>query len=251
MKKVETMRGRRPVPDGQQRWGLWSAVGLLPLMAACSSGADADEPQPTVLETGSPVADDESTTAVDEDSNGSEEPSEQEVENSGAPDPVPASSEGPAENWPEPEIPDEIYEPTEEGAEALIQYWFDARHHARITGEVEVLEYVSLADCQICVAEIDRVEEAYEMGWYLEDAANRVDDSFVRLESEDAASGLFILEELPFQLYWNGELHSEQTSTSLEGFGLDVRFVDGRWKVFHFSHLGPADEVGDVTEGGG
>lgn len=246
MKKVETMRGRRPVPDGQQRWGLWSAVGLLPLMAACSSGADADESQPTVLETGSPVADDESTTAVDEDSNGSEEPSEQEVENSGAPDPVPASSDGPAENWPEPEIPDEIYEPSEEGAEALIQYWFDARHHARITGDVEVLEYVSLDECELCAAELQAIVEVYPDGWFLDDRPDEVRDSYVQLEEDDIASGLFELRMHDFETFVEGALYSETRDNPDAIFGLDFRYDEGKWRAHAFNPLGEAESLEDV-----
>lgn len=241
MKKVETMRGRRPVPDGQQRWGLWSAVGLLPLMAACSSGADADEPQPTVLETGSPVADDESTTAVDEDSNGSEEPSEQEVENSGAPDPVPASSEGPAENRPEPEIPDEIYEPTEEGAEALIQYWFDARHHARITGDVEPWSYISHEDCGVCSGMIEAVEEAHPDGWYVEDS-DEILESHLTLDSDVHASGLVLLRQTSFESYWEGDLHGQGPPESESPFGVKCQYAEGRWQARDFMQLGQQAE---------
>lgn len=244
------------MPDGRRKWFPWCAVGILPLMAACSSGADAEESQPTVLETGSPVEDEDPTAAAEEDSNSPEESSEQPEDASHTPDPVPASSEGPAENWPEPEIPDEIYEPTEEGAEALIQYWFDARHHARITGDVEVLEYVSLEECELCAVQLDRLGDLYPRGWFVESEPSTVVEQYVREEAEGTVSGIFALEEAEFQSYWDGELHGDRSRDQLDVFGLDFRYADGRWQAFDFSHLGTTDEeispddARDFQEGG-
>src|SRR5699024_1721314 len=89
------------------------SAGLGLLLTACGGGVGADGAQPTVLES-APSSPEEPT----DDSTDSEEsdspPSPGEEEASDA-EPVPASSEGPAENWPEPDIPEEIYEPTEEG----------------------------------------------------------------------------------------------------------------------------------------
>ncbi|WP_341805156.1 DUF6318 family protein [Nesterenkonia salmonea] len=59
------------------------------------------------------------------------------------PEPIPASAAGPAQNWPEPEISEEIYEETEEGAEALLHYWWEVLNHARITGDTDLIEQFS------------------------------------------------------------------------------------------------------------
>lgn len=210
-------------------------------MAACSSGADAEESQPTVLETGSPVADEDPTAAAEEDSNSPEESSEQPEDASHTPDPVPASSEGPAENWPEPEIPDEIYEPTEEGAEALIQYWFDARHHARITGDVEPWRYISHEECGVCVGMIDAVEEAHPDGWYVEDS-DEILESHLTLDSDVHASGLVLLHQTSFEFYGDGDLHGQGPPASESPFGVQCQFADGRWQAHDFVPLSQQEE---------
>lgn len=226
-----------------RRWLAGGVVGLFPLVAACSSGADADESQPTAFEGDSSQQDNEQAEAVPERTDESDASlNGHELDEDETPEPVPASSEGPAENWPEPEIPDEIYEPTEEGAEALIQYWFDARHHARITGDVEVLEYVSLGDCELCSVQLDRLEELYPRGWFVESEPSRVVEQYVREEAEGSVSGIFALEEADFQSYWEGELHSDRSRDQLEVFGLDFRYEDERWRAFDFTHLGTTDE---------
>ncbi|NLS09691.1 hypothetical protein HGQ17_06665 [Nesterenkonia sp. MY13] len=160
-------------------------------------------------------------------------------------EPVPASSDGPAENWPKPEVPEEIYEPTEEGAEALIQYWFDARHYARITGDLEPLEYVSAEDCDVCDYGIAAIAEVYENnGWYVSEP-EIILDSYVQLESETNATGIFGMQEPMFQTYWQEELYDEKTEDNFSGFGYSAVYVDDRWQVFDFSYLGEYDEEAD------
>lgn len=225
-----------------RRWLAGGVVGLFPLVAACSSGADADESQPTVFEGDSSQQDNEQAEAVPERTDESDDSlNGDELDEDETPEPVPASSEGPAENWPEPEIPDEIYEPTEEGAEALIQYWFDARHHARITGDVEVLEYVSLAECELCAAEIEAIAEVYPEGWFFEEAPDEVHDAYTRLEADNLASGLFELRMNDFETFVDGTLYSETRDSPHAIFGLDFRYEEGRWQAHAFNPLGEAE----------
>ncbi|GAA4830591.1 hypothetical protein GCM10023354_06990 [Garicola koreensis] len=199
-----------------------------------------------MLESAPPPTEVSPTASTAEEGSGeSSEPGEDETDEA---EPIPASSEGPAQNWPEPEIPEAIYEPTEEGAEALIQYWFDARHHARITGDVEVLEYVSLPDCELCAVQVERLQEVYPQGWYVEEVPSTVEEEYVRQEGEAIVSGLFALDESEFQSYWEGELQSGRSREQLDIFGLDFRFQDGRWQAFDFSHLGTSDEGIDADD---
>lgn len=228
------------------RFAALGLIGLCAFLASCSGGAGTGESQPTVLESAPPVPEESpNETAVEEGGTDSADVSEDETEDA---EPIPASSDGPAENWPEPEIPEEIYEPTEEGAEALIQYWFDARHHARITGDVDVLEHVSLPECELCAVQLERLEEVYPQGWFVEEGPSAIVERYVKSEAEGVVSGLFALEEAPFQTYWEGVLHSDRARNQLDVFGLDFRYVDGRWQAFDFSHLGTADERIDPDE---
>ncbi|WP_258934970.1 DUF6318 family protein [Nesterenkonia pannonica] len=106
-----------------------SALVLL-LVSSCGDDQQAYEADPSAEpDTGSsPDADPDSDSGADS----ADEEEEEEDEESG--EPIPASADGPAQNWPEPEIPDGIYEETEEGAEALLHYWWEVLNHARITG---------------------------------------------------------------------------------------------------------------------
>lgn len=215
-----------------------SRISALPVIAVwallgCGGGAEADEPEPTVLESLEPA---EGTEAQNNDDDASVDEEEQD------PEPVPASSEGPAENWPEPEPPDEIYEPTEEGAEALIQYWFDARHYARITGDLEPLEYVSAEDCELCDEEIAVVEEIFENeGWFMGEP-NEVLDSYARLESDTHATGVFGVREADFEAFWRGETYST-TDEESSGFQLSATYEQERWQLVDLFFLGEYDET--------
>lgn len=226
---------------GLPSWIALGAVGLLPLVASCSGGADADESQPTVLESASPSSDDGTAGTADAASGDAEEPSDEGGAEEEEPEPVPASSEGPAENWPEPEIPDEIYEPTEEGAEALIQYWFDARHHARITGDVEPWSYISHEDCGVCSGMIEAVEEAHPDGWYVEDS-DEILESHLTLDSDVHASGLVLLRQTSFESYWEGDLHGQGPPESESPFGVKCQYAEGRWQARDFMQLGQQAE---------
>lgn len=217
--------------------GVWRITGAAVVMvglAGCAAGADADEPAPTVLETPPEAsADTGNSESVDF---GGEDP-EADSPDESEPTPVPASSEGPAQNWPAPDPPDEIYEPTEEGAEALLQYWFDARHFARITGDTEPLEDVSREDCAMCDGHIERVTAAFPNAWWVEGEPDKVHESYVRLESEETASGLFAHQSVPFEAFRDGELDSEYEGGTMSGFGVSFVFESGQWQMYDMSYL--------------
>lgn len=231
------------------KWAVLGGLGLASALVACGDSAEDSGSGTHDTEAGEPT-----TSSADTQGSGGEtssadtprDPTSEETAESEEPEPIPASSEGPAENWPEPEVPDALYEPTEEGAEALIQYWFEARHYARITGDVEILEEVSLPDCELCEAEIDTIDEIYPAGWFLEEEHDEVQDSFVRLEEEDVASGLFELHMNDFQTFVEGEFYSETVDNSNAVFGMDFRFREGRWQAYDFTPLGEADTIEDA-----
>lgn len=243
-------RSKPPVDRGalpswqHSRFAALGLIGLCAFLASCSGGAGTGESQPTVLESAPPVPEESpNETAVEEGGTDPADVSEDETEDA---EPVPASSEGPAENWPEPEIPEEIYEPTEEGAEALIQYWFDARHHARITGDVDVLEHVSLPECELCNAEIGAITDLYPDGWYLDGRPDEVVDVYTRAESDKITSGLFELRMHDFETYVSGDFYSSTEGNPDAIFGLDFRYEDGRWQAYDFNPLGEAESIDEV-----
>ncbi|GAA1149689.1 hypothetical protein GCM10009672_22580 [Nesterenkonia lutea] len=151
-----------------------------------------------------------------------------------SPSPVPASSDGPAENWPEPEVPDEIYEETEEGALAALRYWFEADLYMELTGEPEPFELVSSADCQICGGRIGQFEKLYakDGGWHLAEGA-KVEDEIVSSVSENQqVSILFTIREGDFaEFSADGEQLVEGGEESLSGVEATLHYQGDRWRV--------------------
>lgn len=219
--------------SGRRSW--FTAAGLIglgSLLASCGGGAGGS--QPTVLESAPPPTEVSPTASTAEEGSGeSSEPGEDETDEA---EPIPASSEGPAQNWPEPEIPEAIYEPTEEGAEALIQYWFDARHHARVTGEVKPWNFATHDGCDVCQVMIKRIGEVYPSGWYVGENDELV-ELHVRLEGDRVATGLFTLDQASFKSYWQGELRGETPPESEAPFALGLSFDDERWQASELTAL--------------
>lgn len=227
------------------------AAVVVTAAAGCSGGAGAEGPQPTVvdslpsIEEHDDVTHDERENANSSASDEKEHPTE---DSDDEPSPIPASSEGPAQNWPEPEPPEEIYEPTEEGAEALIQYWFDARHYARITGDTGPLEHFSLEDCDLCNSHLERLDEVFSNeGWYVSEP-DSVEDFYLRMESETVVSGLVALAESDFESYWGGEFYSETIADTIEAFGFAFYFEEGRWQMAELNYLDEYDPSHDETQ---
>jgi len=77
---------------------------------------------------------------------------------------IPASADGPAQNVPEPKLPAVATENTEEGAEATLEYFWEAEEYARLTGSTEPLKIVSGDNCAFCTESIDGWPESYDEG---------------------------------------------------------------------------------------
>ncbi|NDK31473.1 DUF6318 family protein [Nesterenkonia haasae] len=206
-------------------------VGLV----GCAAGVDAEKPQPTVLDAPldspgkSKAPETPGAGGVDSDDASPDDPE---------PTPIPASSDGPAQNWPPPDTPEEIYQPTEEGAEALLQYFYEARHYARVTGDTGPLEAVSTSDCDLCGAEVDVVQELFENeGWYVSEP-DEVGHSYLRLESEDLATGLYALHEEDFETYLAGELLGETIADTVDAFGFAMLYEDDLWRMIEINYIG-------------
>lgn len=137
-----------------------SSLGLISvlILAGCgsnSSGGDGQDGQTTT-----PSAETSTTTGIDEY--------------------VPASADGPAQNVPVPELPDAAREQTEEGAEATLEYWWDAFGYLYLTGDAAPLTEVSGESCVFCENFVELIPQMYdEQGWFV------LEDSY-RIESFEA-----------------------------------------------------------------
>lgn len=213
-----------------------AAVGiLLGGLTACGGGSAAGPAEATDAGEGSPAP----SGGTQDDDAGSEA--------EGAAEPVPASSEGPAQNWPEPELPAEAAEQTEEGVEAALRYWFETRQYARNTGDTAPLEAASYSECGFCSQQIGLVEETYEAGWLVQEL-DEVTENFVRFEDEGMATAIFLLDAGAYELYWEGDLHEEAEGEVGTGWSAAFAFENGSWVVADLRHFASANEVEEELE---
>ncbi|MGJ9405511.1 DUF6318 family protein [Nesterenkonia aurantiaca] len=151
-----------------------------------------------------------------------------------SPTPVPASSDGPAQNWPEPEVPAEIYEETEEGALAALEYWFEADLFMELTGDSGPFDRASDSGCQICGARIGQFQQLYEVdeGWHVTDGAVVEDAVTSRVTADGQVSIIFAIREGQlFEFDADGVLRSEGAEDALSGLEAMLEFQDGLWQV--------------------
>ncbi|MCY1157255.1 MAG: hypothetical protein MOP51_275, partial [Citricoccus sp.] len=150
-----------------------AAVAVLAVaLTACGGGADDPD-------TGAPVSTPSASTEAATGPSGSEEtessvapsgPSAASSEASGG-EFIPASSEGPAQNVPVPEMPAAAKEQTQEGLEAALEYWWETDYYLKLTGDAAPMESVSTADCVLCEDLLKRWPELYELGGWGETSA--------------------------------------------------------------------------------
>ncbi|MEO9246271.1 DUF6318 family protein [Citricoccus nitrophenolicus] len=173
---------------------VYAAAALALLVAGCSGGGG-EEPS-------------SSASASEPSSSSSSAASSASPSDSTAPSPTesgshePATSEGPARNVPVPEMPDAVKEPTEEGAEAAVEYWWEATHYLRSTGNADPLKSVSADECGLCVNLVTRWTEIYELGGWAESEPASVSVQFVKIDNAGTgSSGAMIVSEAASQIY--------------------------------------------------
>ena len=80
---------------------------------------------------------------------------------------VPASEDGPAQNVPKPQMPEEMKEETEDGAKAAVQYWWDTMTYLQRTGDAEPMKAISAETCTFCNSFAGAMSTIYsEGGWH-------------------------------------------------------------------------------------
>ncbi|WP_261624433.1 DUF6318 family protein [Nesterenkonia marinintestina] len=232
-------RAHRSTTAGSN-WSAWhvrsiataAALGLL-LVGCGGDEGDADDDggdQETV-----DAATEESEEAEDSDDEGDDDSDEDE--------PVPASSGGPAQNWPEPEKPDAMFEETEEGAIAALEYWWEVREHARNTGDLSVLREISTEDCRMCQSEIDTADQAYQEGAWFVQQPDQVTVVSTEIMDESLALVQFDLDPGSFEGYSDDGLHADSEGGDPAGWEADLVF-DEEWAVYELELMTSAEDEG-------
>ena len=81
---------------------------------------------------------------------------------------VPASLDGPAQNVPEPVMPDLAKEESREGAQAFLDYWSDAMWYANQTGNTTYIREIVSEACEVCNDQFAVIEDVYAEGaWFV------------------------------------------------------------------------------------
>lgn len=93
---------------------------------------------------------------------------------------VPASAEGPAQNVPKPEMPAAMKEETEEGAEAAVEYFWDALHYAERTGDTTLLDETYSEYCEFCIASSKTMNSIYESGGWSTGESTEIESIIAR-----------------------------------------------------------------------
>lgn len=109
---------------------------------------------------------------------------------------VPASADGPAQNVPEPRLPAVATENTEEGAQAALEYFWEAAQYVRLTGETKPLAQISSKDCDFCNAFIKDWETTYKEGYWAVpegEVALSVADSWIGEDEKTGAHSADVL----------------------------------------------------------
>lgn len=226
--------------------GVMAAGVLLGGLTSCGEDAEADAAEATGAVEGNGAA--EGADAPSGESDDADDGDAEQAEDGDEPEPVPASSDGPAENWPEPEVPEEASEQTEEGVEAALQHWFETLQYARNAGDVEPLLDVSYEGCDFCLAEAELVEDTHENGWFVQEL-DEIDRITVSVADNGTASAFFLLDTGTFEIYWNGVLHDEGGGEESTGWSTALIFEEEGWAVADLLYVGgdvdtDAEELG-------
>ena len=205
-----------------------SAVALL--MTGCSGEAGGEDPTSAATEAATSPSSSETTGGVS--GSPSASPSA-----SATGSYEPATSEGPAKNVPVPEMPEAVKEPTEEGVQATVEYWWESLFYLRQTGEIAPFERVSDEDCSLCEDQIVRWSDIYQQGGWSVTGLAEVEVNFTKLDPDSAgATTSFLVSEAPGELFRPGGERVEDASgegTDDQPWAASMIFDDeqGNWKV--------------------
>ncbi|XNS26594.1 hypothetical protein IMT31_00675 [Citricoccus nitrophenolicus] len=104
-----------------------------------------------------------------------------------------------------PEMPEAMKEPTEEGLEAALEYWWEAGYYLQLTGDSSPLEAVSNADCILCEELVNDWTGIYGVDGWSTGAKPNIPTSVFNLENQgDTATMIFETTEGPSALYKPG-----------------------------------------------
>jgi hypothetical protein len=150
---------------------------------------------------------------------------------------VPASSEGPAQNVPVPEMPAAAKEQTQEGLEAALEYWWETEYYLRSTGQSEQMVKVSAPVCELCESLTRQWPDLYGAGGWANvkpvtvevldaRAENGGETGFGTLRVKDAPVAVYSFEGEPFE-----EASKDTPSDAFWSVTANFSSTAGHWKI--------------------
>ncbi|MFF2676681.1 DUF6318 family protein [Arthrobacter koreensis] len=154
----------------------------------------------------------------------------------------PASAEGPAENVPLPEMPEEAKVESKEGLIAFARYWYELVNYGYETGDVEPVKAISGPDCFACQSLYSGMGDVYGTGGWIQggDIEILTLDSDYQLTPEGRRQVLVSVKQRDM-VYWDGTGNADRRPGDEISFLqiMEISFEDDGWYV----HI--AESTGD------
>lgn len=144
---------------------------------------------------------------------------------------VAASADGPAQQVPEPVLPDAVSENTVDGAKATVEYFWEAVDYGRMTGDTQHAAQVAHYVCEACNQLIYKWQKIYEdNAWAdLHEATEirflDVQQNFDADLEEDWTAIIFEMQEPANDFYQDGVLDEEVSSDTQTSAGWWIEMV--------------------------
>ncbi|MFW0771431.1 DUF6318 family protein [Arthrobacter koreensis] len=143
----------------------------------------------------------------------------------------PASAEGPAENVPLPEMPEEAKVESKEGLVAFARYWYEAAAYGYETGEVGPLKEISGPDCTACNGAYSTLATWFEDGGWTVGGQIEVTSaaSEYALTESGNRQALVMFKQVPIDVYGPEGLIRTVGQGDAYVQLIDASFRDGSW----------------------
>lgn len=215
------------------------SAALALLLTGCTGGDGGGEesPSPTTTAT-SPT----STVSPDDGGEGSESASPSESAT-----PQPATSTSAAKNIPAPEMPEAMKKNDQAGLEAALEYWYDAFHYLKTTGDSAPLAAASSSDCAFCYALIEDWASVYEAeGWAVVEQ-NKIEIDVASIDSDGRGTYLYRDHQAPVSVYQPDGQKADRASSDNQDivfWSASATFSDsnGHWQIDSLSTDGEVEE---------
>ncbi len=214
-----------------------AAVAVLALaLTACGGGAD-DPDTGAPASTASASSEASPEPSASEDAKDSAAPSRSSTASQDAADGefVPASSDGPAQNVPVPQMPTAAKEQTQEGLEAALEYWWEAERYLKLTGDPDPLRAISTEDCALCEELIKNWPAIYRADGWADIGETEMEVAFSSLDNNNLGGrAILMVSEAPGEVYRPDGSRVESASgdgSKDVGWGAGARYSGGQWQI--------------------